>query len=141
MKGPSAAVSSTVPHPAQKRVAPRGQAFSVSPAPMACHHHAAAGADAQPRGKDDSAMGHRMLMEARPTSPMLWPMKKPSTMIKIPSEAGMHGGDDVAVKLLVRRFGMQKTTPFPYRRSSVWPTRYIVSKSGVDCTGVFIEKQ
>ena len=81
-------------------------------------------------------------MEARPTSPMLWPMKKTvDDDKKSRQKLGCHGGDDVAVKLLVRRFGMQKTTPFPYRRSSVWPTRYIISKSGVDCTGVFIEKQ
>ena len=111
---PSAAVSSTVAAPRHKSVLPRAaRAFSVSPAPMAWVITTLPPEPMpSPVARMTAAMGHRMLME-QGLRPDALADEKPSTMIKIPSEAGMHGGDDVAVKLLVRRFGMQKNNSFP----------------------------
>lgn len=48
------------------------------------HHHAAAGADAQPRGKDDSRDGPQDVDGGKAYVPDALADEKPSTMIKNP---------------------------------------------------------
>ena len=70
--------------------------------------------DAQPRGKDDSRDGPQDVDGGKAYVPdALADEKTVDDDKKSRQKLGCHGGDDVAVKLLVRRFGMQKNNSFP----------------------------